>query len=75
MKTSQSQLILECLSDGQVHPVTEITRRCYKMRMPTIARLGARIYDLRKQGHEILTLPWRSNIVSYQLIIKTKWKK
>jgi len=72
---TQTQRLLIALQDGGVHTVPYLIRKVYKLNTATSARLASRVYDLRKQGHEILTLPWRANIFAYQLIIKTKFKK
>jgi len=71
---SQTERILEILSDGQPHPTTEIVRKAYNVRNQSICRLGARIYDLRQRGLDIETLPYRGVIFAYKLNLKTKWK-
>ena len=72
---SQSQRILLLLQDGAIHDVPQILRKCYGMYTASSARVGARIYDLKEQGHDIKSYHIKGSTWAYQLIPKTKWKK
>lgn len=50
---SQADVMLRLLSDYQPHSTREIVERVYGLNAPSIARVGARIYDLKQQGHVI----------------------
>jgi len=52
---SQKQRLLELLSDGRPHRTDEICKKVYIIdsTVPTLARVGARIWDLKKEGHNI----------------------
>lgn len=54
MKLSQEKKILNLLSDGESHSTIEILNTCYNLDDKGIARIGARIHGLKKQGHNIL---------------------
>ena len=66
---SQINLILNLLQDGQAHRTDEIVKKVYGEGL-SLARVGARIWDLKKRGYairgwkdpKIKTLYW------YQLI-------
>lgn len=62
---SQSNILLTILGDGLPHSSFELLSQVYHASGPTAARLGARIYDLKKQGHKIKG--WRDEQVP------TKW--
>ena len=68
MKT-QNQIILKMLKRGPVTPLMALNEAgCW--------RLGARIYDLRQQGENIVTDYITHNdktYASYRLIRKTYW--
>lgn len=50
---SQLKRILEILSDWQPHSSFELVERAYGSHGPSLARLGARIWDLKQKGCEI----------------------
>lgn len=50
---SQVDNILRLLMDGLPHSTVEILNTCYNLEDKGIARIGARIYDLRKRGYKI----------------------
>lgn len=50
---SQSAKLLALLSDGNPHSTVEILNAVYGGSHLGIARIGARIYDLKKSGKEI----------------------
>lgn len=52
-KKSQATKLLELLSDGKPHSTVEICEKVYGAQHLGLSRVGARIYDLRKRGHEI----------------------
>lgn len=54
---SQINSILEILSDWQPHSSFELVERAYGSHGPSLARLGARIWDLKQKGYEIIG--WR----------------
>ena len=54
---SQKEKILNVLADYEPHSSFEIVERAYGIRGPSLARLGARIWDLRKAGYQIES--WR----------------
>ena len=55
---SQSSEILEILLDEKAHRVDEIIEKVYKMEKPSVARVGARIFELKeKHGFEIKSWP------------------
>jgi len=54
MKQSQASRLLALLKDGQPHSTPEILRVVYNLHDDKgIARIGARIFDLKAKGHEI----------------------
>jgi hypothetical protein len=52
---SQKKKLFKLLSDGLPHNVDEIIRVVYpnEGRMKTPARVGARVHDIKADGHEI----------------------
>lgn len=50
---SQTESLLNLLSDGRPHSTIEILERVYGGSHLGLARIGARIYDLRREGYEI----------------------
>ena len=50
---SQSKRLLALLSDQQWHSTVEIMERVYGGSHLGIARIGARVFDLRAKGHQI----------------------
>jgi len=69
-KISQADKLLELLSDYQPHPTTEILEIVYGGEHKGIARIGARINDLKNKGYQIKSWPDREvkTIWHYQLI-------
>lgn len=59
MKTSQAEKLRQVLSDGAAHSTVELLDRVYGVGHSGIARLGARIKDLRDRGMEIES--WKDN--------------
>jgi hypothetical protein len=51
---SQAQKILNLLSDHEPHSTVEILNKCYDLGDKGIARVGARVWDLKKRGHTII---------------------
>lgn len=49
MKKSQTERLYELLSDGQWHSTVEILEKCYGSDRLGIARISARIYDIKKK--------------------------
>ncbi len=57
---SNVEAIFAILSDRRAHSSFEIVREVYKQNAPTIARLAARIYDIKKRfGVEVLS--WKDH--------------
>lgn len=50
---SQVNRLLDELRDGSWHSNFDLIRFVYNRRGPSSARLAARIYDLKKRGHQI----------------------
>lgn len=50
---SQATQLLELLSDNRWHSTVEIMERVYGGSHLGIARIGARIFDLKAKGHTI----------------------
>lgn len=50
---SQTESLLNLLSDGQPHSTYEITREVYGLDHAGVCRISARIKDLRNRGFEI----------------------
>ena len=53
-KKSQTQRLLELLSDGEPHRSDEILEKVYGGSHLGIARISARIYDLKQKGYDIV---------------------
>jgi len=73
-KPSQADRLRQLLSDGQPHSTVEILERVYGTGHSGIARIGARIKDLRDRGCEIEGWKDRQNptIFIYQMAVKPK---
>lgn len=55
---SQAARLLAVLQDYQPHRSDELTRRVYDVPDGVwLARLGARVYDLKRAGHRIRSYP------------------
>ncbi len=52
-KPSQADRLLKLLSDGQPHSTIEILARVYGTGHSGVARIGARIADLKARGYDI----------------------
>lgn len=53
MRPSQAERLLKFLSDGEPHSTVEILEQVYGGSHLGIARVGARIWDLKARGHDI----------------------
>jgi len=51
---SQIKRILEILLDKKPHSSFELVKRAYGSHGPSLARLGARIWDIKQKGYEII---------------------
>lgn len=59
---TQADRLLELLRDGRPHSTVEILRAVYNLpENKGIARIGARIHDLRRKGHHIEGRPGKIN--------------
>lgn len=65
---SQKARLLSLLSDGQWHDTVEILEKVYKGGRSGIARVGARIHDLKKDGHNIEGRDKTATVYEYRLI-------
>lgn len=67
---SQTNKIYDLLEDGKPHRTDEILKEVYGSEHLGIARIGARIYDLRKKGYTINSWsdPLKPTLTYYQLI-------
>ncbi|MGB8006423.1 MAG: hypothetical protein WCF48_04785 [Terriglobales bacterium] len=54
MKSTQTDKLFQLLKDGKPHRTDEILREVYGSEHLGIARIGARINDLKKLGHQII---------------------
>ena len=52
-KSSQCKRLFELLRDGLAHNTIEICSEVYGGERLLLARVGARIFDLKKQGYDI----------------------
>ena len=51
---SQLERLHELMSDGRPHSTYEIVEKVYDMDTTTIARVGARIYDMKRRFNAIV---------------------
>ena len=66
---NQKSKLLNLLKDGEWHDTLEIMNEVYNISEDKgIARIGARIYDLKQDGHEIESRKKRKTIWEYRLI-------
>jgi hypothetical protein len=67
---TQAERLLQLLKDGLPHRTDEILREVYGSEHLGIARIGARIADLKKLGHHIIGYhdPENSRLYIYKLI-------
>jgi hypothetical protein len=67
---TQTERLLQLLKDGQPHRTDEILREVYGSEHLGIARVGARIADLKKLGHHIVGYhdPQNRKLYTYKLI-------
>ncbi len=74
MKKSQADRLLDLLRDGVEHSTIEILERVYGGGHLGIARIGARIHDLKGRGFEIVSRrdEQRPTIWLYQLVSAPK---
>lgn len=74
---SQTTKLLALLSDGQPHSTLDIMEKVYGNSHLGLARVGARVYDLRQKGHEIEGKKDKENpaIYWYKLVLKLEDEK
>jgi hypothetical protein len=65
---TQKQKLLEVLKDGAWHPTTEILGKVYGLDHSGIARIGARIHDLKEDGHRIESEKLKDSVWQYRLV-------
>jgi len=70
---SQKDKILRLLSDENPHCTNEILKSVYGSEHNGIARIGARIFDLKKDGHDISGWEDKNNRSLYWYQLKKKW--
>lgn len=71
--TSQTELLHQALLDGRPHRSDNLVREVYGLGEGTwLARLGARVWDLKQKGIEIKgwKAPENKKLYYYQLIYK-----
>lgn len=69
MKKSQTQKLLELLNDNNWHDTPSILSTVYGSDHLGIARIGARVADLKKEGYKIESKPTRQrSIWQYRLL-------
>ena len=73
-KPTQTDLLLKLLSDGMPHSTAEICRDVYGADHLGCARIGARIFELRRKGHRISGHKSKENaaIYVYRMDLGTK---
>lgn len=74
---TQTDTIYNILIDGQPHRTDEIVRRVYRQLGPSLARVGARIYDIKKKYTveiEGWRDPQRPTLYWYMMKLNTKFK-
>ena len=66
----QTEKILKLLEDGQFHSTVEIMEKCYGSEHCGLARVSARVWDLKQKGHWIVGKrdPERKTVYWYKLI-------
>ncbi len=73
---TQTDTIYNILIDGQPHRTDEIVRRVYKQLGPSLARVGARIYDIKKK-YTVEIVGWHDKKIPtlywYMMINSTKY--
>lgn len=69
---SQKQRLLEVLSDGNWHSTTYITETVYGSEHLGLARVAARVDDLRKEGHKVISRKKEGSIWEYRIENKIK---
>lgn len=78
MGLSQCDLLQNLLRDGEPHRTDEILRRVYKVYGKGIARISARVYDLKnKRGANIVSWPDpdEPTLFFYMLVNASSFKK
>jgi len=72
MKLSQAEKLRRLLSDGEPHSTLDIMEKVYGGSHLGIARVGARIHDLKDRGHTIVGWKDEKNkaIYHYQMSMK-----
>lgn len=70
---SQKEKILMLLSDENPHSTPEILKGVYGGEHNGIARIGARIFDLKKDGHDISGWEDKIDRSIYWYQLKKKW--
>ena len=69
---SQANKIYDLLKDGRPHRTDEIMAVCYGGSHLGLARIGARIWDLKKQGHDFNGWKDKNNPALYWYQLKEK---
>lgn len=73
-RSTQASRLWELLSDGQPHRTDEILQKVYGGTHLGIARVGARIYDLKKKRDGVEIRGWKDQFKKtlywYQMIKK-----
>lgn len=74
---SQANRLLQLLADGKVHRTDEILEKVYGGSHLGIARVGARIWDLKSRGHKIIGWkdPDHPSLYFYQLLFAQSTEK
>lgn len=78
MSLSQCDLLQNLLRDGKPHRTDEILRRVYKIHSKGIARISARVYDLKKRRGASITSwpdPDEPKLFFYMMTNHTQFKK
>lgn len=70
---NQADKILSLLQDGLPHSTDEISKRVYGADHAGTTRIGARIFDLRKRGYDILGFADKDNRSLFYYQLKQKW--
>lgn len=78
MKTSQTDKLYHLLLDQKPHRTDEILKKVYGSGKLGLARVGARIYDIKKK-YTIQVVGWhdkkRPTLYWYMMINSTKYSK
>ncbi len=72
---TQLSRLLELLKDGLPHRTDEILEKCYGNNHLGLARVGARIYDLKNVGYNIIGWKDKNNRALYFYQLKRELKQ